>query len=227
MLRMLRREREEGLGYGSCVETGECTVPCYVVWRVRELEYYWRNCSVFPDPIEVGRVVIRSRGDGQHRHRGYILHLAPRQVPPRHRTAAEKRDEITDMRPPRPPRGRAGCGGSLPPSVTNYDQWGRRALSVSVICKASMMCVISQRRPKRQSDSVPVTESSKIAEGILPSRLASQPAGEDEQNGNDRDHSESELRTTVAVLLLLHQLVLSCRGRHGRIARRSPMRVRQ
>lgn len=53
MLRMLRREREEGLGYGSCVETGECTVPCYVVWRVRELEYYWRDCSVFPDPIEV------------------------------------------------------------------------------------------------------------------------------------------------------------------------------
>ena len=71
---MLRREREEGLGYGygSCVETGECTVPCYVVWRVRELEYYCRNCSVFPDrefAIEVGRVVIRSRGDGQHRHR--------------------------------------------------------------------------------------------------------------------------------------------------------------
>jgi hypothetical protein len=139
---MLRREREEGLGYGSCVETGECTVPCYVVWRVRELEYYWRNCSVFPDPIEVGRVVIRSRGDGQHRHRGFST--SPGRHRAAHRTAAEKRDEITDMRPPRPPRGRAGCGGSLPPSVTNYDQWGRRALSVSVICKASMMCVISQ-----------------------------------------------------------------------------------
>ena len=90
---MLRREREEGLGYGSCVETGECTVPCYVVWRVRELEYYWRSsCSVFPDPIEVGRVVIRSRGVSIRR--GYS---PPRQVPPR--TAPPPKSEITDMRP--------------------------------------------------------------------------------------------------------------------------------
>jgi len=84
MLRMLRREREEGLGYGSCVETGECTVPCYVVWRVRELEYYWRSCSVFPDPIEVGRVVIRSRGA---QHPG-IRSTSP--GPTAHRTAAKK-----------------------------------------------------------------------------------------------------------------------------------------
>lgn len=50
MLRMLRREREEG--YGTCVETGgECTVPCYVVRRVRELETYSEELFVFPDPI--------------------------------------------------------------------------------------------------------------------------------------------------------------------------------
>ena len=139
---MLRREREEGLGYGSCVETGECTVPCYVVWRVRELEYYWRSCSFFRIRSRSDASLYRSRGDrsAAPRHRGFSTSPGPTA----HRTAAEKRDEITDMRPPRPPRGRAGCGGSLPPSVTNYDQWGRRALSVSVICKASMMCVISQ-----------------------------------------------------------------------------------
>ena len=85
MLRMLRREREEGLGYGSCVETGECTVPCYVVWRVRELEYYWRSsCSVFPDPIEVGRVVIRSRGVST----SGILHLARSHRAPHRRRKA-------------------------------------------------------------------------------------------------------------------------------------------
>jgi len=87
---MLRREREEGLGYGSCVETGECTVPCYVVWRVRELEYYWRSCSVFPDPIEVGRVVIPfSRGSVS---RIAIGDSPPRQVPPR--TAPPPRSEM-------------------------------------------------------------------------------------------------------------------------------------
>jgi hypothetical protein len=104
---MLRREREEGLGYGSCVETGECTVPCYVVWRVRELEYYWRNCSVFPDPIEVGRVVIRSRGVTVS-----IGDSPPTPGPTAHRTAAEKRDNRYASGPPRPRRAGVQAAGA-------------------------------------------------------------------------------------------------------------------
>ena len=135
---MLRREREEGLGYGSCVETGECTVPCYVVWRVRELEYYWRNCSVFPDPIEVGRVVIRSRGVSI----GDSLHLARSHRAPHRR----QESEITDMRPVLRARAARACRlrGLVAAERNELRSIGRRALSVSVICKASMMCVISQ-----------------------------------------------------------------------------------
>jgi hypothetical protein len=134
MLRMLRREREEGLGYGSCVETGGVHgAVLYVVWHVRELEYYCEELFRFSGwRGRTRRYTCSPRGQ----HRGFSTSPGPTA----HRTAAE----ITDMRPPHPPRGRAGGGGSLPPSVTNYDQWGRRALSVSVICKASMMCVISQ-----------------------------------------------------------------------------------
>jgi hypothetical protein len=107
MLRMLRREREEGLGYGSCVETGECTVPCYVVWRVRELEYYWRSCSVFPDPIEVEDASLYvSRGQ----HVAGILHLARR--PTAHRTAAEKRENRYASGPPRPRRAGVQAAGA-------------------------------------------------------------------------------------------------------------------
>jgi hypothetical protein len=98
MLRMLRREREEGLEYGSCVETGECTVPCYVVWPA------CGSWSTIGGTVPFFR--IRSSrsdaslyvlaGTGQpHRHRGFSTSPGPTA----HRTAAEKRDEITDMRP--------------------------------------------------------------------------------------------------------------------------------
>lgn len=194
--------------------------PCYVVWHVRELEYYWRSCSVFPDAGWRSRsvaslYVLRPRGAASG-----ILHLARS-----HRAPHRRRDNryVASSAPAARACRRRGLVAAERNELRSMGASG----SLGLCHLQSVDDVCHQPRPKRQSDSVPVTESSKIAEGILPSRLASQPAGEDEQNGNDRDHSESELRTTVAVLLLLHQLVLSFRGRHGRIARRSPLRVRQ
>jgi hypothetical protein len=88
---MLRREREEGLGYGSCVETGECTVPVLRSVARAGVGVLLEELFRFSDPIEVGRVVIRSRG---RQHPG---DSPPRQVPPR--TAPPPKSEITDMRP--------------------------------------------------------------------------------------------------------------------------------
>jgi len=109
---MLRREREEGLGYGSCVETGECTVPCYVVWRVRELEYYWRSCSFFRIRSRSDASLIRSRGVSNSVPSGIPIHLGQARLPPR-----DRRPPCAETRVLRA-RGRAGGGGSLPPSVT-------------------------------------------------------------------------------------------------------------
>ena len=131
---MLRREREEG--YGTCVETGgECTVPCYVVRRVRELETLFGGAVRFSGSYhQRGSVVIAYTCSGQHR---IGFHLPRHPAAPPTTTGGHAWSSAR----PRACRRRAG---TLPPSVTNYDQRGRRALSVSVICKASMMCVISQ-----------------------------------------------------------------------------------
>ena len=82
MLRMLRREREEG--YGTCVETGgECTVPCYVVRRVRELETLFGGAVRFSGSYhQRGSVVIAYTCSGQHR---IPPPTAPRRTADRHR----------------------------------------------------------------------------------------------------------------------------------------------
>jgi hypothetical protein len=68
----------------------------------------------------------------------------PRQVPPR--TAPPPKSEITDMRPVLRARAARACRlrGLVAAERNELRSIGRRALSVSVICKASMMCVISQ-----------------------------------------------------------------------------------
>jgi hypothetical protein len=40
---MLRREREEGYGSCDCGDRRVHGAVLRVVWRVRELEYYWRS----------------------------------------------------------------------------------------------------------------------------------------------------------------------------------------
>ena len=103
---MLRREREEGLGYGSCVETGECTVP--VLRSVARA-----GVGVLLEEL------FRFSGSDRGRTRRYTFSrpsasggFSTSPGPTAHRTAAEKRDNRYASGPPRPRRAGVQAAGA-------------------------------------------------------------------------------------------------------------------